>query len=146
MQSQTIGKLTESLVKAQSEYNKLIKDSENPFFKSKYADLSACIYSVKDALYKNGLSVVQGTKVVGERNILETTISHTSGEWISGEYLIIPVKNDPQSMGAAMTYARRFTLCGMLFIAAQDDDGETAHGRNQANYPAKHDQTKFNSF
>jgi hypothetical protein len=129
MQSTTIGKLAEALSKAQSEYNKIIKDSTNPFFHSKYADLASCIDSVRDALHKNGLAIVQGTKIVGDRNALETTIMHTSGEWINGEYLIVPIKDEPQAMGAAMTYARRFTICGMLFVAAEDDDGEGAQGR-----------------
>jgi hypothetical protein len=140
MQSQTIGKLAEALSKAQSEYNKIIKDCTNPFFHSKYADLSACIESVREALANNGLAVVQATKVIGERNALETTIMHTSGEWITGEYLIVPMKDEPQAMGAAMTYARRYALCGILNVASEDDDGETAQGRKpepQAKQSAK---------
>lgn len=128
MQSQETKNIAMALSKAQSEYNKIVKDGENPFFNSKYATLGACIDATRDALAKNGIAIVQGSKVIDGKNVLETTLLHTSGEWISGEYLLTPTKAEPQPMGAAMTYARRYALCGMLNVASEDDDGNQAQG------------------
>ena len=128
MQSAEIKNIAAALSKAQAEYNKIVKDSVNPFFHSRYATLGACIDATRDALATNGIAVVQGSKVINGQNALETILLHTSGEWISGEYLFAPVKNEPQAMGAAMTYARRYALCGMLNVASEDDDGNTAQG------------------
>jgi hypothetical protein len=135
MQSAEIKNIAVALSKAQAEYNKIVKDSENPFFHSKYATLGACIDATRDALAKNGIAVAQSTKVINGQNALETILLHNSGEWISGEYLFAPVKNEPQAMGAAMTYARRYALCGMLNVASEDDDGNTAQGLKDAQIP-----------
>lgn len=148
MQSETIGKLAEAMAKAQSEYLPLIKNCVNPYFKSEYADLSACIDATKPALKNNNLAIIQATKIIDGHNALETKLIHSSGEWISGEYLLSPVKNDPQSLGSSMTYARRYTLCGILNISADpDDDANVAQGiiqqksapQKQYNTPSKSD-------
>jgi len=127
--SDSIVELTKALVKAQSSYNALIKDSKNPFFKSKYADLAACIECTREPLARNGLAVMQSTEVDGDKTVVETILAHISGEWIAGRYPLTPIKNDCQGLGAALTYARRYSLTAMLGIAAEDDDGETASGR-----------------
>jgi hypothetical protein len=133
MQSQTIGEIAKALSKAQGEFSVVKKECENPFFKSKYADLAACIDATRAALSANGLAVIQLTKIVNDKTVLETTIAHSSGEFITGEYLVQPTKQDPQAMGSALTYARRFSFCGMLSIAAEaeDDDGNNASGNKK---------------
>lgn len=127
-QSTTIGALAASLAKAQKSFKPAIKDANNPFFKSKYVDLAGAIDAVRDALADNGLALVQSTDA-GDKMVLHTTLLHSSGEWISGTYPITAVKTDPQGIGSAVTYARRYSLMALLGIAAEDDDGEAAHGR-----------------
>ena len=130
MQSEAIGKLAEALSKAQGMIKGAVKDSENPFFKSSYADLASVWDACREALSKNGLSVVQTTRIsdAGEPVII-TMLLHSSGEWVSGELLVKPVKNDPQSIGSAITYGRRYALSAMVGVAPEDDDGEKAQGR-----------------
>lgn len=124
-QSPAIGALTAALAKARAAFKPVIKDANNPFFKSKYADLAGVLDAVVPALSANGLAVIQTTDGTAPM-VLTTTIAHSSGEFISGTYPIVPVKNDPQGVGSAITYARRYTLCAILSVAAEDDDGNAA--------------------
>lgn len=130
-QSATIGKLAEGLSKAQGALKIAAKDANNPFFKSKYADLASVWEACRDALVKNGLSVAQHTEgATVESLVMHTTLLHTSGEWLSGSYPIKPTKNDPQGIGAAITYARRYSLAAMVGVVSdEDDDAETNAGR-----------------
>lgn len=125
--SETIGKLAAALVKAQSEIKFATKDSNNPFFKSKYADLPAVIDAIKPALNKHGISFLQVIMDMG----VETVLLHESGEFISGVTPIVVVKaNDPQAVGSAITYAKRYGLQAIVGVPADiDDDGEAAMGR-----------------
>jgi hypothetical protein len=127
-QSPTIGAIAAALAKAQAAFKPAIKDASNPFFKSKYCDLAGALDAVRDALSVNGLALVQSTDA-GDKMVLHTTLLHASGEWISSTYPITAVKTDPQGIGSAVTYARRYSLMALLGIAAEDDDGEAAHGR-----------------
>ncbi len=127
-QSTTIGAIAAALAKAQAAFKPAVKDASNPFFKSKYCDLAGALDAVRDALSANGLALVQSTDA-GDKLVLHTTLLHSSGEWISGTYPITAVKTDPQGIGSAVTYARRYSLMALLGIAAEDDDGEAAHGR-----------------
>lgn len=128
--SETIGKLAAALVKAQLKIGSAKKDSANPFFKSKYADLGAVVEALKDPLNEAGISYLQ---IVGRDELgtfVETTLIHESGEFISGLTPVMVAKaNDPQALGSAITYARRYGLQAMLGIPAEDDDGEKAMGR-----------------
>jgi len=128
IKSDTIEKLVASLVKFQSEVEPVKKDMDNPFFKSKYADLSGCIEAAKKALAANGLAVLQPTRIDNGHIIVETMLCHSSGQFIAGEYLLNPVKNDPQSMGSAMTYGRRYAYLAILGLAPEDDDAALASG------------------
>ncbi len=130
--SLTIGKLAEAMAKVQIEISKAHKDSMNPFFKSKYADLTSVWDACREPLSKHDLAVVQ-TNTVGTEGylVLVTTLMHKSGEWIEGTLPIKPVKNDPQGIGSAMTYARRYALSAMVGICPDDDDGEVAMGRKR---------------
>lgn len=126
MQSEKIGELAKALNKAQSEIKGAIKDSKNPFFNSKYADLESVWEASREALTKNGLSVAQMFGYEGLQAFLETRLLHISGEWLCGRQLLIPVKNDPQSFGSCSTYARRYGLAAMIGVIQTDDDAEIA--------------------
>ena len=131
-QSSEIKDLADALVKAQAEMKHAEKTSVNPYFKAKYADLSAVIDAAKPALVKNGLSVTQFSDFDEQGVFLITQIMHLSGQWIRSYYPINPTKNDPQGLGSAFTYARRYAYSAITGITAEDDDG------NAASEPAKH--------
>lgn len=120
-----------ALAKAQGEMGAAKKDATNPFFKSHYADLASIWRSCQEVLPKHGLAVLQIPQLIADIMVLETVITHASGQWVSGQYRVKPVKDDPQSYGSAMSYARRYSLASMLSIVTEDDDGESAMGRLQ---------------
>lgn len=129
--STNISNLTKALLKAQSQMGAAKKDAKNPFFKSSYADLPTVMEVVKGPLNEAGIVVLQPASHQDGKNFITTTLIHgESGEWMSSETEVVSAKaNDPQAFGAAQTYARRFGLQAMLFIPAEDDDGNTAAGR-----------------
>ena len=120
--------LYSALVKAQSQIKIAIKDSNNPHFRSKYADLVSVWDAVRDALHNNGLAVIQLSDIDASGvPVLLTRIIHESGEHIEGRYPIIcKDPNDPQKMLAAVTYARRGMLSSALGVTSDDDDGNSA--------------------
>lgn len=127
--SESIKNLAAALVKAQMQITHATKDSSNPFFKSKYADLSGVIEAVKEPLNKNGVVFLQ---IVTETGV-ETTLLHESGEFISGVTPVVTSKqNDPQALGSAITYAKRYGLQAIMGLPTEDDDGEKAMGRTVA--------------
>lgn len=98
------------------------KTATNPFFKSKYADLSDILEVIRQPLTDNGLSFVQFPK--GKYG-LETMLMHISGEWLSESYEMVPTKNDPQGAGSVITYQRRYALGAILGLNIDEDtDGE----------------------
>lgn len=125
--------LAAALAKAQSQVRHAIKDSKNPGFRSSYADLTSVWDACREALTKNGLSVVQKTDFDAGEIWLETMLIHASGEHISSRYPLRPVKADPQGYGSAMTYARRYCLAAIVGVVAdEDDDGNAASNRSTA--------------
>lgn len=132
MKSNDLNELFLALSKAQAEIKGAVKDSNNPFHKSHYADLSSVSEACRAPLNKNGLSVIQITEVDDEgRTFLVTVLAHSSGQFISGRYPLKPQKEDPQSLGAAMTYARRYSLAAIVGVTSiEDDDGESAMDRS----------------
>ncbi len=126
-QSSSISLLAGALVKAQHALKPAIKDSANPFFKSKYADLGSVWDACRDALQVNGLSVDQfpGFTDAGAA-LLTTILLHESGEWIAGTAGAPLNKADAQSMGSAITYLRRYALAAVVGVVTEDDDGNAA--------------------
>lgn len=125
--SQTIGELAKALAKAQSQITGATKDSENPFFKSKYADLGAVWDAIRKPLTSNGIAVLQTTAAGPDGSVrIITSMVHESGEWMRGELEIKPTKPDPQSLGSAITYGRRYALQAIAGVAPEDDDGNAA--------------------
>lgn len=119
--------ISKALVKAQSGFRPALKTSTNPHFKSKYADLGACIEAVIDSLNDNGIALIQKSTESLTGITIETVFLHESGESFSGGLLFVPApKNDPQGFGSALTYARRYSLMAACGIAPEDDDGNSA--------------------
>jgi hypothetical protein len=131
IKSETINQIASALVKAQSEMGNAAKGASNPFFKSKYADLNAIREACLPVLSRHGLSVLQPTVFIDGRKFVETLVMHESGEFIGGHTEILSVKEfDAQAQGSGVSYARRYGLQSLLCIGAEDDDGESAIGRN----------------
>lgn len=139
--SENINELAIALSKAQGLIKGATKDSNNPFFKSSYADLSSVMDAIREPLSINGLSVSQPISYIGNEWFIETIIIHSSGQWIQSDAVMVPVKDklNAQAFGSAVTYMRRYCLSSMVGVAAIDDDGEAAaqHSRqqNQQTYP-----------
>ena len=122
--------IASSLVKAQKAFGPALKSSSNPHFRSKYADLAACVEAVIDGLNSNGIALIQQTHECQDGVIVETVFVHESGETMSAGKLHVPAaKQDPQGYGSALTYARRYSLMAACGIAPEDDDGNAASKR-----------------
>lgn len=116
-----------ALVKAQRAFGPALKTNTNPHFRSKYADLSACVEAVIDALNANGIALIQRTHECTDGVIVETVFVHESGEMLDCGKLHVPAaKHDPQGYGSALTYSRRYSLMAACGIAPEDDDGNAA--------------------
>ena len=138
LHSDGIEKIAAALSKAQAEIGGAKKGSNNPFFKSNYADLASTWDACRAPLSENGLCVVQ---LPGHNNkgapILTTKLVHTSGQWFQSVIELKAVKQDPQGQGSALTYARRYALQAMVGVAPVekdapkivDDDGNAASGK-----------------
>jgi hypothetical protein len=124
--SDSITKIAPALVKAQGQIKAAIKDSTNPHFRSKYADLSSVVDAVKAALLANEITFMQGVEDAEGGVAVETMLLHSSGEWISSTLRIPASKQDAQGYGSAITYGRRYGLQAMCGVPAEDDDGNAA--------------------
>lgn len=116
-----------AFVKAKRAFSPALKDKTNPAFRSKYADLGACLEAVNDALLEQGIALTQRTHPDESGVTIETILMHESGEFMSSGTLHVPAsKQDPQGYGSALTYARRYSLMAACGIAPEDDDGNAA--------------------
>lgn len=131
--SESIDQLAAALATAQSQIKGASRDSANPFFKSKYADLASVREACIGPLTANGLSVVQTPSTSPEGHVaLTTLLLHSSGQWIADTLTVAPKDDGPQAMGSAITYARRYALAAFAGVAPEDDDGEAAEGRGKS--------------
>ncbi len=132
--SETIKELAAALVKAQAAIQPAIKDKTNPAFRSRYADLTAVWDACRTALTSNGLSIVQmPIDAEAGRVALTTMLLHTSGEYISSTVSTALVKTDPQGVGSALTYLRRYALSAMVGVVADEDDDGNAASQPRSN-------------
>lgn len=124
------GELFAALATAQKEIVGAVKDSNNPFFKSKYADLSAVWDACHGPLNTNGISIIQlpsSDPKTPDIVTVTTVLGHKSGQWISSSLSVRPTKADAQGMGSAISYARRYTMAAIAGVAyIEDDDGNAA--------------------
>lgn len=130
--SPQVGTLVSALAKAQGEFKPAVKDSNNPYYNSKYADLATIIEATRPALTKHGIAVTHSCTSDLERQAASVTTTLRCGEeWIAataeapavGKAKDGGIRFDAQTIGAAWTYLRRYTLQGLLGIASEDDDG-----------------------
>lgn len=128
LKSEQINELAAALAKAQGQIEGAKKSSSNPFFKSKYADLAECWNTCREALTANEISVIQMPEEINENGRLNITtmLAHSSGQYISSTLTMTVTKLDPQAIGSAITYGRRYALAAMVGLAQEDDDGEKA--------------------
>lgn len=115
-----------ALVKAKSQFGEIVKSRQNPFYKSAYADLGSINAAIQSALTANGLFIAQPIHSLEGKPYLSTQIWHESGECLSSEAYPLPSLDDPQKFGSAVTYARRYQLCALLNLSADDDDDGNA--------------------
>lgn len=157
--SEQLNELFGALSKAQGEMNSAKKDTKNLFFKSNYADLASCWDAIREPFSKHGLSIIQMPMpgkdftakssykdkggnvkyfdISGQTVVIKTLLCHSSGQYMSSIIELQPTKVDPQGMGSALTYARRYGLMAMSGIAPEEDDGNAASNNNQQPYAPK---------
>lgn len=127
--SETLTEFSKAFAKTQQEMKQPLKDANNPFFKSKYVPLENVVEAITESASKNGLSFTQFPSSDEAGNVtVGTLVMHSSGEWIEYDPIKMkPVKNDPQSIGSAIAYAKRYALSAIFGITSdQDDDGNEA--------------------
>ena len=130
--------IASALVKAQKAFGPALKTATNPHFKSRYADLAACVEAVIGGLNDNGIALIQRNSLDDAGVTVETVFVHESGEMLECGKLHVPAaKHDPQGYGSALTYARRYSLMAACGIAPEDDDG------NAGSKPKVTDATVF---
>ena len=131
-----------ALLKALAEFNKncppIGKSANNPFYKSKYATLDAIQHHIKPHLEANGLVVIQANRIIDGMPVVETDIYHVeSGECKSSVFPVVVTKQTAQDYGSAVSYAKRYSLSGILnlIIEDEDDDGNRASGNDTKSAP-----------
>ena len=118
-----------SLAELQDSVNKLTKNTDNPFFKSKYTDLNAIFEEVKPKIREKGFILIQRVM----NNTLITELVHIkTGEKLESVMDLLTVRPDMQQLGSAITYARRYSLLALLNIECEDDDGNLASGKTKS--------------
>lgn len=120
-----------AFVAAQAKTEAVKKAATNPAFKSKYADLSEVVEAVVPALNAAGIGVIQSPGYDGDMVSVTTMLLHESGASMTGVLKLRPSKTDPQGVGSAVTYGRRYSLLAMTGAAPEDDDGNAASGPRQ---------------
>jgi len=115
-----------AFIAAQKATEAVKKAATNPAFKTKYADLSEVVEATVPALNANGIGVIQVPGYDGELVSVTTVFVHESGASVTGVLRMRPRKTDPQGVGTAITYARRYALLAMTGAAPEDDDGNAA--------------------
>ena len=141
-QSNTIGELAKAVCKMQKTNLFAITDSTNPFFNSKYSDLSSVWSAIREPLTDNGLSIIQTTEPYEDGVIVITTLIHESGEWIRGRLAgtIVPDKKGhrtPQGLLSLITYLRRAGVSAMTGVCPHDDDGNDVSGNEKSTQSSK---------
>lgn len=138
VRSESIKSLALALCEAQKKMGLAKKTSENPFFKSKYADLASVWDAIRIPFTENGFSISQFTETKDNQACVSTLLLHVSGEWLKSELVLPtirydkdknPIPLDPQAFGSALSYARRYALAAICGVATEDDDSEGAMGR-----------------
>ena len=129
--------ILKKLLELQKEVKPIEKDSKNPYFNSAYFDINKLIDVLKPTLNKLGLVIYQPVEYRDSKNILKTILADVeSGERVETS-ITLPDNLEPQKMGSAITYLRRYTLQSLLFLQAEDDDGSNASPNNTGKVVSK---------
>ena len=128
--SEQINEIAASIAKAQGQIKGATKDASNPFFKSKYADLSSVWDACRSALSANGLAVIQSPAAEGTRVSVDTLLTHSSGQWVAGTVSVTAKEDTPQAIGSAITYLRRYALQSFVGVSPEDDDANAASAKS----------------
>lgn len=129
--SPEIGELVKALAAARKTFKAIKKESVNPYYKSRYADLSAVIEATDEALAAQGIVVVQSPRLENNYAVVTTMLMHSSGQWMRDDLSMPLGKADAHGAGSAITYARRYAYQSFLNVAAEaDDDANTAAGKD----------------
>lgn len=133
--SESIKELSKALATFHAQVGKIGKDAKNPFFKSNYASLPHILTEIAEPLEKSGLVITQFPDGVG----LTTMLIHSeSGEFLMAKYdMPVAKANDPQALGSAISYARRYAVSSILSLKIDDDDAESA--MKQVRHPQQED-------
>lgn len=137
--SEQINELAAALCAAQAEFSAVPKTADNPFFKSKFADLPTVVASAAPILTKHGLAVSQFLGIDGTDDTLTTWLLHKSGQFIAQSMRLHLTKQDAQGQGSATTYARRYSYMSVLGLVAEADDDGNAAARPAASSAPQHD-------
>ncbi len=132
-QTENIKELITALSKAQGSMKPAVFNKVNPHYKSKYADFASCMDACRNPLAENGIVVTQYCELLNDKLNLVTMLAHTSGQWMTSYFPVFTANNNMQSLGSAISYAKRYALTAALGIVADeevDDDAEAADGRN----------------
>jgi hypothetical protein len=132
--TENLDKLAPALAKAQGAIENAKKDSVNPHFKSKYADLASVWDACRKPLTDNGLSVIQSLGNDDGRVSCDTMLLHVSGQWVRSGFSMAPQQNTPQAFGSCATYLRRYSLQAVVGVAPDEDDGNQASNKGTTNY------------
>jgi hypothetical protein len=146
--SEQIGELVTALAKAQGEFKPVKKGTINPFYGTKYADLAEVIEATRPALSKNGLAVIQTPRVVAPKMVeITTMLAHASGQYLAHDMVLpayqestdketgtVRTRFDAQTVGAAITYGRRYSYSAVVGVSAEeDDDANSVTARSNGN-------------
>jgi len=133
--------LLEALSKMQGVLDNAKKESDNPYFKSKYADLAQCLSVAKKPMADNGLSISQHCTFDGNFVQCVTVLGHSSGQMMVSTLNVPVAKKDAQGIGSSITYARRYALSSIIGLTQKDDDGEGSVGRTEDDAKTKWEKT-----
>ena len=135
--SESLNLLYEALVKTQAEMQGAKTDSHNPHWKTNYAKIESCVAASRPYLVKNGLCVLQMVNTKDDKIFLTTRLAHMSGQYIESSMEIKPSKNDMQGLGAAITYARRYSYSSIICLVSEDDDEDDDGEQDRKNAEEK---------
>ena len=127
------------LLSVQQEVGAISKDSKNPFFKSKYFDINKLIEVVNPVLSKHGLVLLQP---IEDNKVVSRIHDAESGVYVSS-FLELPNLSDPQKIGSAISYYRRYTLSSLLGLQAEDEDGNGLKAKPKPKAPEKLTDDRF---
>lgn len=131
LNSPSVDVIIPALFKVKNELKGVAKQADNPFFRSKYADLNSILEEVEPLLAKNGIILLQPITSKEGGDFVETLLLHESGQWISSSMSLVLNKSSMQDAGSAVSYARRYTLQALLSIKAEDDDGNAVSSKKE---------------